>query len=91
MLRLNLDQLTIVRAEVIEQLKERGIGTSVHFIPLHMHPYYRDTYHYSDQSLPIAMREYYRSFSLPIYPGMSSSQVDYVIEQVLDLVGKIRR
>jgi dTDP-4-amino-4,6-dideoxygalactose transaminase len=37
------------------------------------------------------MKEYYRSFSLPIYPGMSSSQVDYVIEQVLDLVGKIRR
>jgi dTDP-4-amino-4,6-dideoxygalactose transaminase len=90
-LRLHLDQLTIGRAEVIEQLKERGIGTSVHFIPLHMQPYYRDTYRYSDQSLPIARKEYYRSFSLPIYPGMSSSQVDYVIEQVLDLVGKIRR
>jgi dTDP-4-amino-4,6-dideoxygalactose transaminase len=90
-LRLNLDQLTVGRAEVIEQLKQRGIGTSVHFIPLHMHPYYRDTYHYSDQSLPVAMREYYRSLSLPIYPGMSQGQVSYVIEQVLDLVGNTRR
>jgi dTDP-4-amino-4,6-dideoxygalactose transaminase len=90
-LRLNLDQLKIGRSEVIEQLKEKGIGTSVHFIPLHMHPFYRNSYHYCDESLPVAMREYYRSFSLPIYPGMSSSQVAYVVEQVLDLVKKERR
>jgi dTDP-4-amino-4,6-dideoxygalactose transaminase len=90
-LRLNLEQLTVGRAEVIEQLGQRGVGTSVHFIPLHMHPYYRNTYHYSDQSLPVAMKEYYRSLSLPIYPGMSPSQVSYVIEQVLELVGNTRR
>jgi dTDP-4-amino-4,6-dideoxygalactose transaminase len=90
-LRLNLDQLTIGRSEVIEQLKHRGVGTSVHFIPLHMHPYYRDSYHYCDESFPIARREYYRSFSLPIYPGMSSSQVAYVMEQVCDVVKNARR
>ena len=90
-LRLNLDRLTIGRSEVVEQLKQRGVGTSVHFIPLHMHPYYRDTYHYCHESFPVALREYYRSFSLPIFPGMSPDQVAYVIEQVIEVVRNGRR
>ncbi len=90
-LRLNLDRLTIGRAEVVEQLKQRGVGTSVHFIPLHMHPYYRDAYHYCHESFPVALREYYRSFSLPIFPGMSPHQVAYVIEQVIDVLKNGRR
>ncbi len=90
-LRLNLDRLTIGRSEVVEQLKQRGVGTSVHFIPLHMHPYYRDTYHYCHESFPVALKEYYRSFSLPIFPGMSPGQVAYVIEQVIEVVRIGRR
>jgi dTDP-4-amino-4,6-dideoxygalactose transaminase len=90
-LRLHLDRLTIGRTEVVERLKQRGVGTSVHFIPLHMHPYYRDAYHYCDESLPVARREYYRSFSLPIFPGMSLDQVAYVIEQVSKVVKEGRR
>jgi dTDP-4-amino-4,6-dideoxygalactose transaminase len=90
-LRLHLDRLTIGRSEFVEQLKQRGVGTSVHFIPLHMHPYYRDAYHYCHESFPVALREYYRSFSLPIYPGMSPNQVAYVIEQVSEVVKEGRR
>jgi perosamine synthetase len=90
-LRLNLDRLRIGRDQVIEQLKQRGIGTSVHFIPLHLHPYYRETYHYRETDLPIATAEYHRSFSLPIYPGMSSDQIAYVIEQVLAVVMSNRK
>jgi dTDP-4-amino-4,6-dideoxygalactose transaminase len=90
-LRLHLDRLTIGRSEVIEELKQRGVGTSVHFIPLHLHPYYRDAYHYRPESFPVALREYYRSFSLPIYPGMSLDQVAYVIEQVSEVIKKARR
>ncbi len=90
-LRLHLDRLTIGRSEFVERLKQRGVGTSVHFIPLHMHPYYRDAYHYCQESFPVALREYHRSFSLPIYPGMSSDQVAYVIGQVSGVVKEGRR
>ena len=72
-LRLNLELLTINRAEMIEKLKERGIGTSVHFIPLHLHPYYRKTYGYRAEDFPVASREYERYLSLPIFPGMTGS------------------
>jgi len=66
------------RAEVIEALKADGIGTSVHFIPLHLHPYYRRTYGYAPGDLPIAERQYEREISLPIYPDLLHEDVDRV-------------
>jgi perosamine synthetase len=71
---------------MIEKLKEQGIGTSVHFIPLHMHPYYKKAYGYCDENFPVASREYQRYLSLPMFPGMQESQVEYVIESVLDII-----
>lgn len=85
-LRLNLNELTITRSEMIERLRLRGIGASVHFIPLHMHPYYKKTYGYSAEEFPVASREYERCLSLPIFSGMTGSQIDYVIENVLEIV-----
>ena len=85
-LRLNLEEVTLTRSEMIEKLRERGIGTSVHFIPLHMHPYYRRTFGYRAEDFPVASAQYERYLSLPIFPGMSSSQVDYVIERVIEIV-----
>jgi perosamine synthetase len=85
-LRLNLDELTITRSEMIEKLKAHGIGTSVHFIPLHMQPYYRNAYGYRAEEFPVASKQYQRYLSLPIFPGMTSSQVDYVIESVLEII-----
>jgi dTDP-4-amino-4,6-dideoxygalactose transaminase len=68
------------RAAIITALKAAGIGSSVHFIPLHLHPYYRRTYGYQPADLPIATREYEREISLPIYPDLSESEVDRVSE-----------
>ena len=70
------------RAAVIERLKEDGIGTSVHFIPLHVHPYYRDTYGYRPDDLPVARREYEREISLPIYPDLSEGEVEQVVAAI---------
>jgi dTDP-4-amino-4,6-dideoxygalactose transaminase len=81
-IRLRTDRLAIDRATVIERLKDAGIGTSVHFIPLHLHPYYRRTYGYEAGDLPIATAEYEREISLPIYPDLADEEVDRVVEQL---------
>lgn len=85
-LRLNLEELSITRSAMIEKLKEKGISTSVHFIPLHMHPYYKNSYGYRKEDFPVASQEYQRYLSLPIFPGMVESQIDYVIENVLEII-----
>jgi dTDP-4-amino-4,6-dideoxygalactose transaminase len=86
MLRLNHAALRIHRAEFIEELKRREIGVSVHFIPLHLHPYYRETYGYHPEDYPVASAEYAREISLPIYSKMSDGDVQDVIDAVLDIV-----
>lgn len=85
-LRLNLQRLKISRNQFIEELKSRNIGTSVHFIPIHLHPYYRDKYGYKPDDFPIAHREYQRIISLPLYPKMRDQDVEDVIEAVTDVI-----
>jgi dTDP-4-amino-4,6-dideoxygalactose transaminase len=91
MLRLHLDRLRGDRADFVSALKQRQIGASVHFIPLHAHPYYRDTYGYRPDDFPVAWREYQREVSLPIYSRMSDDDVADVIEAVRDVVSTMRR
>ncbi len=68
--------LSVDRAEVIRRLAAAGIGTSVHFIPLHLHPHYQRRYGYKPGDFPVAERIFERSISLPIWPGMTTIQVD---------------
>ncbi len=89
-LRLNRDKLRINRNEFVAALKQREIGTSVHFIPLHMHPYYRDTYGYDSADFPVATREYERYMSLPLFPDMSEEQIHHVIESVTSIAEQNR-
>jgi len=97
-LRLNLERFPAIRNSkfeirnwFIEELKARNIGTSVHFIPVHLHPYYRDKYGYQPEDFPVAYREYQRIVSLPLYPRMSDQDVEDVIEAVVDVVKKYKR
>jgi dTDP-4-amino-4,6-dideoxygalactose transaminase len=90
-LRLNLEQLRISRNEFIELLKQQQIATSVHFIPLHLHPYYRNTFGYRPADFPQASAVFERIVSLPIYPKMTEADVTYVIDAVRAIVQRYRR
>lgn len=90
-LRLNLETLTIGRDQFIEALKARNIVPSVHFIPIHIHPYYRDKYGYKPQDFPVAYSNYLRMMSLPLHPGLTDEDVNDVIEAVLDVAQTYRR
>jgi dTDP-4-amino-4,6-dideoxygalactose transaminase len=90
-IRLNLQELTIDRAEFINQLKERNIGASVHFIPVHLHPFYRDHRGYRRGDLPRAEAIYDSILSLPLYPSMSVKDVNDVIEAVHNICSANRR
>ena len=88
---LNLETLTIDRAQFINGMKERHIGTSVHFIPLHLHPYYQRTYGYRPGDFPNAEWVYQRCISLPIYPAMTDLDVADVVEAVTQVARSHRR
>jgi dTDP-4-amino-4,6-dideoxygalactose transaminase len=90
-LRLNLDRLTIDRARFIEELRARNIGTSVHFIPIHIQPYYRDKYGYRPGDYPMAYSNYLRLITLPLNLRMTDSDVEDVLEAVADVIEKNRR
>jgi dTDP-4-amino-4,6-dideoxygalactose transaminase len=90
-IQLQLEQLKITRDQFIEALKEKGIGTSVHFIPLHLHPFYREAFGYVPEGFPNATQAYQRIISLPIYPGMADRDISRVIEVVREVAQKYRR
>jgi perosamine synthetase len=72
----------IGRDGLIEALRTRGIGTSVHWRPLHLHPFYKEEFGWSAVDFPSATREWERLVSLPIFPDMSKQDMDYVVETI---------
>ena len=90
-IRLHLNQLSIDRAQFMEQLKERGIVCTVHWMPLHLHPYYRRTYGYRAGDFPVASQEWLRMISLPIFPGMTDAEHDYVCNSIGEILQANRR
>jgi dTDP-4-amino-4,6-dideoxygalactose transaminase len=90
-IQLDLEQLKISRDEFISLLRQENIGTSVHFIPLHLHPYYRDAFGYRPEDFPTASSVFERIVSLPLYTKMTEADVQRVIETVRVLVKRHRR
>jgi dTDP-4-amino-4,6-dideoxygalactose transaminase len=90
-IQLNLERLRINRNQFIDALREKQIGTSVHFIPLHLHPYYRDKFCHKPEDFPNASAVFERIISLPIYPKMTEANVRDVIVAVRKLVQEYRR
>jgi dTDP-4-amino-4,6-dideoxygalactose transaminase len=77
----------IGRDTLVEELKERKIGTSLHFIPIFEHPYYKKTYNFNRKNFPNASKMYDKAVSLPLFAGMTDEDVEDVIYAVKDLLG----
>lgn len=89
-IKLRTDKLSIERAEFIDALKERGVMCSVHWRPLHMHPYYVQLYGYRSDDFPVAAGLWPRIVSLPLYPSMRDDEVRYVIDVVKKVISESR-
>jgi len=89
--QLDLNRLRISRNGFIEALKKSGVGTSVHFIPLHLHPYYRSRFGFTPADFPIASDAFERIVSLPIYSRMTHADIRHVIQSVRTVVAEYRR
>jgi dTDP-4-amino-4,6-dideoxygalactose transaminase len=85
-LRLRLDRLRNDRGRFIQELGQRGVSASVHFIPLHLQPFYQKAFDYKAGDFPVAEQEYRRCLSLPLYPTMSEEEIEQVIWAVRDVV-----
>ncbi len=90
-LQLDLASISVDRNRFIELMAEEKIGTSVHFIPLHLQPYWRDRYNYRADDYPVALDVFNRAVSLPIYPKMTDDDVQNVIDAVVAVCAQVAR
>lgn len=85
-IQINFVALGKTRSQVMAELRQKGIGTQVHYIPVPTQPFYKETYGYKDGDYPIAELYYEQALSLPLYPGMSAEDVNSVIMAVKEVV-----
>jgi dTDP-4-amino-4,6-dideoxygalactose transaminase len=90
-LRLNLEDLSIDRAAFVSELRSRGIGASVHFIPIPLHPFFRERESQAENECPQCFELYPRLISLPLYPSMTEEEVCYVANSVREIVEAFRK
>ena len=90
-IQLSLERLTIDRDQFIVELTERNIGSSVHYVPIHMHSYYANKYKFKPQDFPVAARAFERMVSLPLSARMTVSEAHDVIAAVEDICRKFKR
>ena len=84
-IRLRLEELPIDRNEFMKLLREHGVGCSVHWRPLHLHPYYEETFGWKPDHFPVATSEWKRLISLPIFQGMRDEEQEHVVHVVREL------
>jgi perosamine synthetase len=90
-IRLKLEYLNINRAQLIDEMRKLNVGVGVHFLPVHQHLYYSQTFNLNNDDYPVASNVFPRLISLPIYPGMSPEHVDRVINVLVDLLIKYKK
>jgi dTDP-4-amino-4,6-dideoxygalactose transaminase len=90
-IRLRLDRLAVDRNAFIDALRDQGVGCSVHWRPLHLHPYYEDTFAWRPEQMPVASAQWLRLVSLPLFPGMRDDESDHVVEVIRGLCARHTR
>jgi perosamine synthetase len=88
---LNLDALSTTRDTIFRELRSVGIGVNVHYIPVHFHPYYRQRFGYCEGDFPVAESAFRRLLSLPMFPGLTESAQDRVLDVFCSLLDRFRR
>jgi perosamine synthetase len=87
-IRLRLERLTVSRNALLDELKQAGIGCSVHWRPLHLHPYYAERFGWRPEDFPVATALWERLISLPLFPGMLDEQIQYVTDTLKALCAR---
>ena len=89
-IRLDLGRLDVDRNTFLAELRESGVGCSVHWRPLHLHPYYQETFGWTADDFPVATAEWQRLISLPIFPRMTPAELAHVVGVVRRLCRRDR-
>lgn len=84
-LKIDFDGIGKSRRQVMEELKAQGVGTQVHYIPVHLHPYYRERFGFKEGDFPKAEEYYQQCLSIPLYPKMTDNDVKHVIHAIMEL------
>jgi dTDP-4-amino-4,6-dideoxygalactose transaminase len=90
-IRLRIERLSISRDSFIEELKKLKVGCSVHWRPLHLHPYYQETFGWDEEDFPVATELWKRFISLPIFPSMKEDEIEHVVFAVRHICARYRR
>ena len=90
-IKLKLNRLTIDRNSFLNKLKQTGIGASVHWRPLHLHPYYQETFGWRVADFPVATSVWKRLISLPLFPGLRDEEVAHIVRVIKQLCARHRR
>lgn len=85
--QIDFESLGKSRVQVMKELRDKDIGTQVHYIPVPTQPYYKNTFGYKDGDYPVAEKYYEQELSLPLYPGLSDDDVNTVIKAVKEVIG----
>jgi perosamine synthetase len=85
-IKLNLENLSVDRDTIFKALKAEGIGVNVHYLPIHLHPYYKENLKTSEGMLPVAEKVYKQIITLPIFPTLTDIEIDQVIKAVKKVI-----
>ena len=87
--RVDSNILGIERSELFNALRAEGIGVNVHYVPVHLHPYYRDNFASEPGQCPVAERAYQEILSLPMFPMMSNEDVQSVVDSIAKVISSV--